>query len=230
MKKHRARATPVDASRTWRSSALKKVENAAHSTESPLLQLLEAVGGLATDMGTTARKFATRAMTPTPERLRAMAAAGESLRDIRQVAGLTAAEISEALNLRDKSVWEAVESGREVLSFERILRLASLLARNDPLPFVLQYTRTYAPAVWKILHQLKIDTLPLQLEREHAFVNIYRGNDAARKLSDSEFEHILAFTRQAFDLAMHFAVKPEDKPAHDDKRARARKNGSRRTR
>ena len=69
-----------------------------------------------------------------------MAMAGDSLRDVRQVAGLTASDIARALDLRDKSVWEAVEDGREVLSMELILRLASLLARNDPLPFVLRIT------------------------------------------------------------------------------------------
>ena len=44
---------------------------------------------------------------------RMMAVAGESLKDMREVAGMTVIEISDALNLRDKSIWEAVEDGRE---------------------------------------------------------------------------------------------------------------------
>ncbi|HMV71137.1 MAG TPA: helix-turn-helix transcriptional regulator [Pseudomonadales bacterium] len=180
---------------------------------------LGSLGGLTSDLTSTAWRLASRTrisaarvIARTPEQLRVMAKAGESLRDIRKVAGMTALEISEALNLRDRNAWEAIESGREVISFELILRLASLVARNDPLPFVLKYTRTYHPRLWKILHELKIDRLPLQFERERNFINIYRRHDAARTLSDADFEHVLQFTRQAFDLAMQFVLRA-DEPA-----------------
>ncbi|MCB1630884.1 MAG: helix-turn-helix transcriptional regulator [Pseudomonadales bacterium] len=187
--------------------------------ESALGSLLGSLGGLTTDLTSSAwrlasrtRDSAARVIARTPEQLRMMARAGESLRDIRKVAGMTATEISAALNLRDKNAWEAIESGREVISFELILRLASLVARNDPLPFVLKYTRTYHPRLWEILHELKIDRLPLQFERERNFINIYRRHDAARTLSDANFDHVLQFTRQAFDLAMQFILRA-DQPA-----------------
>lgn len=186
-------------------------------SESPLVQLIDTIGDLTTELTSSARKLATRtrasaarAMSRTPEQLRLMATAGESLRDMREVAGMTVLEITDALNLRDKSAWEAVEDGREALSFELLLRLASLVARNDPLPFVLKYTRAYNPRLWEILHELKIDKLPLQFERERTFINIYRRHDAARKLSDEGFDRVLKFTQQAFDLAIHFVAEQEN--------------------
>ena len=183
-------------------------------------QLIDSLSDLTTDITTSARKLASRtretaarAISRTPDQLRMMAAAGESLRDMREVTGMTVIEVTDALNLRDKSFWEAVEDGREALSFELILRLASLVARNDPLPFVLKYTRTYNPLVWEILHELKIDQLPLQFERERTFINIYRRHDLARKLSDEGFEHVLKFTQHAFDLAIHFVAEQEGSSA-----------------
>ena len=210
--------------------------------ESPLVQLIDTIGDLTNEWTSSARKLATRtrataarAMSRTPEQLRMMATAGESLRDMREVAGMTVLEITDALNLRDKSAWEAVEDGREALSFELLLRLASLVARNDPLPFVLKYTRAYNPRLWEILHELKIDKLPLQFERERTFINIYRRHDAARKLSDEGFDRVLKFTQQAFDLAIHFVAEQEnlgtEEPDEAEERPRrgARRGGSART-
>lgn len=62
-----------------------------------------------------------------------------------EVAGLTITELNDALKLKDRTLLEAVENGTATLSFELILRLAALLARNDPIPFILKYTRTYNP-------------------------------------------------------------------------------------
>jgi transcriptional regulator with XRE-family HTH domain len=121
-----------------------------------------------------------------------MASAGESLRDLREVAGMTVIEVSDALNLRDKGILEAVEDGREVLSFELILRLASLVARNDPLPFVLKYTRTYHPRLWQVLHELKIDQFRSSSNRS-AISSTSTAGDTARKLSDVGFERVLQF-------------------------------------
>ncbi len=184
--------------------------------DSPLSSFIDSISGITTDLTSTALKIASRtretaarAVARTPEQLRMMAAAGESLRDMREVAGMTVIEVSDALNLRDKSILEAVEDGREVLSFELILRLASLVARNDPLPFVLRYTRTYHPRLWQVLHDLKIDQLPIQFERERNFINIYRRHDTARKLSDAGFQRVLQFTQDAFDMAIHFVAEQE---------------------
>lgn len=137
-----------------------------------------------------------------PENLDRAAEAGRSLRDAREVAGLTVKELAEALELQDESVLEAVEKGTATLSFELILRLASLLARHDPVPFVMKYLRTYDPAVWQFLHDWGLGRLPLAYERERRFINIYRKHDHARELDDEAFEHLVQFTDRAFQLSL----------------------------
>jgi transcriptional regulator with XRE-family HTH domain len=181
-------------------------------------------------MAGVGRDAAARVPVRTPEQLRMMAMAGDSLRDVRQVAGLTASDIARALDLRDKSVWEAVEDGREVLSMELILRLASLLARNDPLPFVLRMARSYQPRLWAVLEELGVDALPLQLERERDFINIFRRHDAARALPDADWARLLAFTRQAFEMGLGLmendpnTATGESSPAPAEARRRKRRS------
>lgn len=157
-----------------------------------------------------------RALIKSQDQLKLMLAAGQSLKDLREVTGLTIAELSEALNLKDKSLLEAVENGTATLSFELILRLSALLARNDPIPFILRYTRTYNPELWKILNDWGLGRIPLQYEREREFINIYRRHDAARKLSDQGFQHVLRFTREAFEMALHFVAEHEQLSLQDD--------------
>ncbi|MEL6185870.1 MAG: XRE family transcriptional regulator [Myxococcota bacterium] len=137
-----------------------------------------------------------------PENLERAAEAGRSLRDAREVAGLTLEELSEAMELQDESFLEAVEKGTATLSFELILRLASLLARHDPVPFVMRYLRTYDPAVWQFLHDWGLGRLPLAYERERRFINIYRKHDAARALDDEAFQHLVEVTERAFHLSL----------------------------
>lgn len=204
-------------SRSRRRASPTAAASTPPAAETPFGQLFDSLSDLTSELTSSALRLATRtrataarAIARTPDQLRMMAAAGESLRDMREVAGLTVLEITDALNLRDKSIWEAVEDGREALSFDLILRLASLVARNDPLPFVLKYTRTYNPRLWEIMHELKLDQLPLQFERERSFINIYRRHDAARKLSDAGFERVLGFTQHAFDLAIHFVARQDE--------------------
>ena len=138
-----------------------------------------------------------------------MLVAGNSMRDIREVAGLTLSEMSEALNLKDKSVLEAIENGTTTLSFELILRLAALIARNDPIPFILRTTRNYNPEVWRVLDTWGVSRLPLQFEREREFINIFRRHDDARTLSDEGFQKVLEFTRQSFEMSLHFIEQQE---------------------
>lgn len=145
--------------------------------------------------------------------------AGRTLRELRELAGLTVDELADALEVSDRSLLEAVEKGTATLSFELILRLSALLARNDPVPFIVQMTRTYNPALWKILEGWGIVRIPLQMERERRFLNVFRAQDVARKLSDEAFEHVLRFTQVAFEMALDFAAVEEG--LHD---------GSRRTR
>lgn len=150
-----------------------------------------------------------RALMNSQDQLRMMLAAGNSLQDIREVAGLTLSEMSEALNLKDKSVLEAIENGTSTLSFELILRLAALVARNDPIPFILRTTRNYNPEVWRILDGWGLGRLPLQFERERQFINIFRSHDPARTLSDEGFRKVLEFTRQSFEMSLHFIEQQE---------------------
>ncbi|MBI5505188.1 MAG: helix-turn-helix transcriptional regulator [Deltaproteobacteria bacterium] len=135
--------------------------------------------------------------------------AGNYIRELRELAGLTLGDLARALELRDSSLLEAVEAGTATLSFDLILRLSAIVARNDPLPTILQLTRTYNPSVARFLEDWGAGRLPLQVERERAFVNVLRGSDDARELSDEGFAKVLAFTKTAFELALHFAEEAE---------------------
>ena len=86
-----------------------------------------------------------------------------------------------------------------------ILRLASLLARNDPFAFVMNLTRFYNPGLWRLMEQLGIGKLALNVGREREFINIFRANDSARQLKDDEFKIVLAFTQKAFDASVEMA-------------------------
>jgi len=143
------------------------------------------------------------------DKLKMMKETGSYLADVRKLAGLTISDLSDALDLEDKTLLEAVENGTAVLSFELILRSASLLARHDPIPFIMRMTRTYNPTIWSLLDNWGMGRLPLQYERERQFVNIYRRHDAARKLSDESFAHIMKFTQSAFEMALHYAIEQE---------------------
>jgi transcriptional regulator with XRE-family HTH domain len=131
--------------------------------------------------------------------------AGAYLRELRELAGLTIDELADAVELSDRSLLEAVEAGTATLSFELVLRLAAILARHDPLPFISRLVRSYNPVLWQVLEDWGVGRLPLQLEREREFVNLLRGYDEARALSDEDFEKVLAFTRAAFETALHLA-------------------------
>ena len=150
-----------------------------------------------------------KALLLSPEGARMRLEAGRTLRELRKVAGLTVDELAEALELSDHSLLAAVEKGTATLSFELILRLSALLARNDPVPFIAQMTRTYNPALWKLLEGWGLVRIPLQMERERRFVNVYRAHDIARQLSDAGFDHVLRFTQAAFEMALDLAAAEE---------------------
>jgi len=162
------------------------------------------------------------ALFSSPERLKMMQEAGAYLRDLREVAGLTRRDVSNAVNLSDESFLTAVENGTATLSFELILRLAALLARHDPIPFIIKFIRTYNPGVWGVLEDWGLEKFPLQFERERQFINIYRSHDEARKLSHKGFQRVLEFTRSAFEMALHF-VAEEDKPKKKKSHAKAQR-------
>lgn len=159
------------------------------------------VAGSATDLGLEIA----RARIESPRRKDAVASAGRQLRRWREAAGLTLDELGQAVGLGDARLIEQAEGGIVSLPFDVVLRLAGVLGRRDPLPVVMALTRQYNPELWKSLEALGIGKLAVQGTRERQLANIYRGSDAARALDDERFERVLAFTRQAFEMAVAFS-------------------------
>ena len=137
-----------------------------------------------------------------PERLEAMAEAGRFLRDARETAGLSIKELSETLGIKDKSVLEDIESGQTIMPLESMLRATSLLARHDPIPFLIKFMRTYNPALEKTLEQLGVLALPKHYERERRFVNLYRQHDSLRQFSDDEYYRFIQYMESSCNLVL----------------------------
>jgi transcriptional regulator with XRE-family HTH domain len=176
------------------------------------------VAGVAADLSFGAAK----AILVKPEQRAALEKTGAILRGMREAAGLSVKEVGAAIDLKDPALIELVEDGKVALPFEIILRLASVLGRNDPISFVMRFTRSYNPDVWSTLEHLGIGRFAVQAGREREFANIYRGSDAARRLSDAEFAAVLAFVSAAFELALAFRGANEPvKPAPSRGRKRA---------
>ncbi|MFT4102753.1 MAG: helix-turn-helix transcriptional regulator [Burkholderiaceae bacterium] len=165
-----------------------------------------AMAGPATDLAVAAAGARAR----DPEQKAAITKAGATLRRMRESAGLTVQEVAKALDLSDPELLETAEGGRAALPFELILRLAAVLGRDDPVTSLMQLTRVYNPPLWMSLEQLGVGKLMVQAGRERELANVYRGNDAARRLDDEDFAAVLAFTKQAFDMAVAFRGKSED--------------------
>ena len=119
-------------------------------------------------------------------------------------AGMTTAELSQALDLADPALLDQAEVGKVALPFEVILRLAGVLGRHDPVTFAMKLARTYNPTLWKALDDLGVGRLAVQAGRERELANLYRANDAARRLSDKDFAAVLEFTRAGFEMAVAF--------------------------
>jgi len=191
---------------TKRASALVDVAQQVRSWTDSVL----GIAGAAADVTMGAAKL----MLPRPAQRRALEKAGAVLRRTREAAGMSIGEVGKAIDLKDPALLELVENGKIALPFEIILRLASVLGRNDPISFVMRFTRSYNPDVWKTLEALGIGRLALQAGREREFANLYRRNDAARRLSDEEFAAVLNFTGAAFEMALAFrASKASPTPA-----------------
>ncbi len=137
-----------------------------------------------------------------PERLEAMADAGHFLKDARETAGMSIKDLSESLGLSDKAMLEDIESGTTIMPLELMLRSASLLARHDPIPFLIKFMRTYNPALEKTLEQWGVLALPKQYERERRFVNLYRQHDVLRSLSDDEYERFIHYMESSCNLVL----------------------------
>lgn len=151
-----------------------------------------------------------------PEQLEKMGRAGTALKDAREVAGVTLTELTSAIDLKNPDLLKTVEDGKVGLPFEILLRLASFYSRNDPIPFVMKFARTYSPGIWEVMETLGLDKLTLEAERELQFLNIYRSHDAARQLSDEGYERIREFTQRAFEMALHFVAEQENIDLEDN--------------
>jgi transcriptional regulator with XRE-family HTH domain len=142
-----------------------------------------------------------------PERLDAMADAGRFLRDARETAGLSLKELTEALGLKDDELLADIESGERVMPLELLFRSASLIARHDPIPFLIKFMRTYNPALGETLEQWGILTLPMQYERERRWINLYRQHDVLRTLSDEEYDRLIKYVDSATNLVLDVMQK-----------------------
>jgi transcriptional regulator with XRE-family HTH domain len=194
---------PVPAEETTRptiqqagGAAVRSLARQLHSWTGSLL------GGVGTAADMSLALAAASVQRPGPKA--AVAKAAALVRDAREAAGLTLDDLGAALDLKDPTFMALVESGKVGLPFDLILRLATILGRNDPITFILQLTRSYNPRVWKSLEALGIGKLLVQAGREREFANIYRSNSSARQLSDRDFAAALAFSAAAFDSALVF--------------------------
>lgn len=188
----------------------------ANLSRKALGSLASRVGGLTLRAGKTLVLNQSQLRRFSAEQLAWMQRAGAVIQDARQTAGLSLEELADALNLEDKTVLKAIEQGSATLSFELILRLTSLLARNDPVPFLISLVRGFNPRLWALLEDWGIGHLPTMVERDRQWLNIYRGNHAARKLPEAEFDEVLAFCRSALEMAMQFKAAQDSPAATDD--------------
>mgnify|MGYP003542646703 FL=1 len=156
---------------------------------------------------------------------RALVKAGTFLRDMREAAGIPLDDLGQAISLKDSALLELAENGKMALPFEVILRLAAVLARNDPVPFVMNLTKAHSPAMWQILESFGVGRLVEHAGREHEFISIYRARDEARKLTDEEFARVRKFVETAFDMALEF--NREAKAATETRAPARRKSATR---
>lgn len=145
--------------------------------------------------------------TMEPERLEAMAEAGRFLTDARETAGMSLKDLSESLGISDNDVLEGIESGDTIMSLELMLRAASLLARHDPIPFLIKFMRTYNPSLGRTLEQWGVLALPKAYEKERRFVNLYRQHDSLRSLNDDEYLRFIDYVDSSISLVLDVMQK-----------------------
>ena len=182
-------------------------------SKSAMKSIASKAGSLSFKVGKTIILSAEQLKNYSPEQRDWMQRAGMVVQDARQVAGLTIDELNEVLDLEDKTLLQAVEQGTATLSFDLIVRLTSLLARHDPIPFVVNVIRGYNPQLWTVMEDWGFGQLPTMLERDRQWINIYRSRDEARQLSEPEFDKVVDFARSAFEMALEFAKMEKDERA-----------------
>ena len=128
--------------------------------------------------------------------------AGALLHDVRETAGLSVSDLGAAIDLKDATLLEHFEAGKVALPFDVILRIAGVLGRNDPVPFVMRLLRESNPRLAKTLEDMGIGKLVAHVGREREFVNLYRGRDELRALSNEEFAAMLEIVDGALKLVL----------------------------
>ena len=182
------------------------------------------VGGLTLRIGSTLILDAGQRRLLSAEQRAWMGRAGQAIHDARVTAGLSLDGLAAALDMEDKTLLQAMEQGSATVSFEMILRLTSLLARNDPLPFLISLVRGFNPRLWALAEDWGIGHLPTMIERDRKWMNIYRGNEAVRQLPEAEFNQVLSFCESALETALVF--RRPSSPATTEKTGRAPRSGS----
>lgn len=157
-------------------------------------------------------------MLKAPEYMEQIGKAGSYLKDLRQVAGLTQEDLAKAIDLENLDVLQAIEEGRSPVTLDILFRLASFYSRNDPLSFMLNFSKEYAPWMWQLLRFTGIERLVITLEREMKFINIYRSRDAARKLSNEDFDRVITFMHNTFDSALELVNSQQPAKAEKPKK------------
>ncbi|GAB3676076.1 hypothetical protein [Salinisphaera aquimarina] len=188
-------------------------------SKAAVTNLATRAGGLTLRIGTTFILSQAQLRLFSPEQRAWMQRAGAAIQDARAAAGMSVDDLAAALDMEDKTVLKAMEQGSATVSFELILRLTSLLARNDPIPFLISLVRGFNPRLWALLEDWGIGRLPTMIERDRKWMNIYRGNDAARQLSEADFDHAMAFCRSALEMAVQFKTNSEPQPGETDQDA-----------
>lgn len=204
-----------------KSTALDSVGSLTKSLRS----LTEQVVGMAGAAVDTSLAAATGLFPHGVASTKALVKAGTFLRDMREAAGIPLDDLGQAISLKDSALLELAENGKMALPFEVILRLAAVLARNDPVPFVMNLTKAHSPAMWQILESFGVGRLVEHAGREHEFISIYRARDEARKLTDEEFARVRKFVETAFDMALEF--NREAKAATETRAPARRKSATR---
>lgn len=194
-----------DPDKTSRSNLLGQVSSLTlNLSRSAVGTLASRVGGMTLRIGSTLILDQAQRRGMSAEQRAWMQRAGVAIHDARVTAGLSLDGLAAALDLEDKTLLQAMEQGSATVSFEMILRLTSLLARNDPIPFLISLVRGFNPRLWALLEDWGIGHLPTMVERDRKWLNIYRGNEAVRQLPEAEFNQVLEFCRSSLETAMVF--------------------------
>ena len=123
------------------------------------------------------------------EQKRMLKSAGRVLRKVRETAGVTIEDLSRAVDLDSPELLLLAERGKTALPFELILRLAAVLARNDPVPLIFSLTKAYSPGLMRALQVLGVARMVEHARREHEIVALYRARGSLDMKDASELKH-----------------------------------------